>query len=73
MRLVMQVAASVSAALGCETEVQWLNQPYGPTVNAASEVARVEAAAQRLGENRWLLLSEPSMGAEDFSFLASEP
>lgn len=58
---------------GCTASVAWSEQAYGPTVNAPEMVALVEGVARQLvGSSRWQRLLEPTMAAEDFSFLAGE-
>jgi metal-dependent amidase/aminoacylase/carboxypeptidase family protein len=71
----LQVIEGTAKLHGCNASVVWSDIPYGPTVNAAPLVSLVEAAAGRLGvsaagQPRWQRLAEPTMGAEDFSFLA---
>jgi len=56
---------------GCTAELKWSDQAYIPTVNDAKLVSLVEEAAGKLvGVDRWHRLAEPTMAAEDFSFLA---
>jgi metal-dependent amidase/aminoacylase/carboxypeptidase family protein len=66
-----QVVTSVAAAYGCAAKIQWSETPYIPTVNSREMVERLQDVALRLvGKPRFLLLDEPSMAGEDFSFLA---
>ena len=70
-----QVIEGTAKLHGCNASVVWSDIAYGPTVNAAPLVSLVEAAAGQLGvttagQPRWQRLAEPTMGAEDFSFLA---
>ena len=63
----------VAAAHGCKAEVQWSDQAYGPTVNSQKVVDLVQTAAEGLvGPKKFILLDEPSMAGEDFSFLAGK-
>ena len=69
---------TVTALLhGCTATVDWSEQAYPPTVNAAPLVSMVEEVAGKLvgdgeggGKLVWQRIVEPSMAAEDFSFLA---
>ena len=66
-----QVITATAEAHGCTAELKWGDVAYGPTVNARAMVARVEAAAQGMGNGvRWLHMEEPTMAGEDFSFMA---
>ena len=67
----MQVIESVAAVHGCTVAFRWSDQAYGPTVNSREVVDIVQkAGAGLLGQERVTLLEEPTMAAEDFSFLA---
>ena len=66
-----QVITATAETHGCTAELRWGDVAYGPTVNARAMVARVEAAAQGLGNGvQWLEMEAPTMAAEDFSFMA---
>ncbi len=66
-----QVITGTAEVHGCKAEVRWSEQAYGATVNAPEMVGLVEGAAKQLvGASRWQRLPEPTMAAEDFSFLA---
>ena len=70
-RLPAQVISATAEAHGCTTELQWGDTAYGPTINAREMVAHVEAAALSMGQRAtWLHMEEPTMAAEDFSFIA---
>lgn len=59
-------------AFGCDIEIQWREPPYPPTVNNADITQQVEKIARSLVGEKWRILEQPSMGGEDFSFLARE-
>ena len=66
-----QIITGTARLHGCTAEVEWSAQAYGPTVNDPALVSLVEeAAGQLVGPARWQRLAEPTMAAEDFSFLA---
>lgn len=66
-----QVITATAETHGCTVELRWGDVAYGPTINARPMVARVEAAAQGMGNGvRWLHMEEPTMAGEDFSFMA---
>ncbi|BDA48415.1 IAA-amino acid hydrolase ILR1-like 5 [Coccomyxa sp. Obi] len=68
---ITQVITGTAEVHGCKAEVRWSEQAYGATVNAPEMVGLVEGAAKQLvGASRWQRLPEPTMAAEDFSFLA---
>jgi metal-dependent amidase/aminoacylase/carboxypeptidase family protein len=68
------VFSSTAEAHGCTAELRWGDAAYGPTVNAPGMVARVQAAAQALGDRAdFMRMEEPTMAAEDFSFMAGPP
>lgn len=70
----MQVITGTAEVHGCRADVRWSEQAYGATVNAPEMVGLVQDAAKQLvGASRWQRLPEPTMAAEDFSFLAGEP
>ena len=67
----MQVVHTVADAHGCTATIKWTDIPYIPTVNNPKMVSLVETVAQRFGsKGSWERLPAPTMGAEDFSFLA---
>ena len=67
----LQVMEGVATAHGCTVEIEWSDVPYGPTVNAREVVDLVQKVAEELvGPERFELMQAPTMGAEDFSFLA---
>lgn len=67
----MQIIEGTAKLHGATAEVKWSEQAYIPTVNDAKLVSVVEAAAGKLvGAERFERLAEPTMAAEDFSFLA---
>jgi metal-dependent amidase/aminoacylase/carboxypeptidase family protein len=67
----VQIIVGTAQLHGCTAEVEWSAQAYGPTVNDPELVSLVEGAAKKLaGAPRWQRLAEPTMAAEDFSFLA---
>jgi IAA-amino acid hydrolase len=67
---VTEVAKGLAAAHGCSVEVQWSDRQYIPTVNHAGMAQLVRHVAGEL--STFEPLQEPSMAAEDFSFLADE-
>ena len=68
---ILQVIGCTAKLHGCSAELKWSDQAYIPTVNDAKLVSLVEEAAGKLvGIDRWHRLAEPTMAAEDFSFLA---
>ena len=70
---VAEVIQGTAAVHGCKAELQWSDQAYGPTVNSKEVVSIVQRAGEALvGHERVLLLEEPTMAGEDFSFLAGE-
>ncbi|KAK9815946.1 hypothetical protein WJX72_012465 [[Myrmecia] bisecta] len=73
-KLRKRITATIQSTVGlygCNATVQWSPQPYGPTVNDPQLVSLVESVAiQLLGPAHFRRLAEPSMAAEDFSFLA---
>ena len=70
----MQVIRGTAQVHGCKAEVRWSEQAYGATVNDPEIVGLVEGVAEQLvGASRWQRLLEPTMAAEDFSFLAGAP
>ena len=67
----VQVVHTVADAHGCTATIKWTPIPYIPTVNNPKMVSLVETVAQRFGsKGTWERLPAPTMGAEDFSFLA---
>jgi len=69
-----QVISSTAEAHGCTAALRWGDVAYGPTVNAPAMVARVQAAAQALGDRAdFLRMEAPTMAAEDFGFMAGPP
>ncbi|KAK9797378.1 hypothetical protein WJX73_007694 [Symbiochloris irregularis] len=68
---VREVIEGTASAHGCRAELSWSAQAYGPTVNAKDMVDVVLRAGQSLIDaERVQALEEPTMAAEDFSFLA---
>ena len=68
---IVQVIEGTAELHGCTASVRWSEQAYGPTVNAPELVSLLEGVAgQLVGSDRWHRLPEPTMAAEDFSFLA---
>lgn len=65
-----EVMKKTAEAHGCILEVSWREPPYPPTVNAATTFDLVERIAIQLVGDKWQRLPYPSMGGEDFSFLA---
>ena len=64
---------SVAEAYSCKAEISWRTPHYIPVVNDPIRVAEVETIAKNLvGDNQWVTLEAPSMGGEDFGFLASK-
>jgi hippurate hydrolase len=63
-----RIVEQVAAAHGCAAELDW--QPgYPMTLNDAAEADRVlRTAAEAFGEARAMLVPEPGMGGEDFSY-----
>lgn len=57
-------------AHGCSVEIRWRQPPYPPTVNDETVSLEVARLAEELVGDKWLRLENPSMGGEDFSFLA---
>lgn len=67
----VQVIEGTAAVHGCKAELQWSDQAYGPTVNSQEVVTLVQKTGEALvGKEKVVLLEEPTMAAEDFSFLA---
>ena len=57
-------------ASGCGIDIHWREPPYPPTVNNAGVTQQVEQIARALVGEKWRRLEHPTMGGEDFSFLA---
>lgn len=72
MAFARQVMTKTAEAHGCSLEVHWREPPYPPTVNDKQVSQRVSQIATQLVGQKWLQLEQPSMGGEDFSFLARE-
>lgn len=69
----LKVSKGVGEAHGCKVSFEWRTPHYLPTVNDPPTFHTVERLAKNLlGDSRWVNLDAPSMGGEDFSFLASE-
>jgi len=70
-RRVTEVAEAIASLHGLEVEMEWAKLPYGATVNDAglAEMLMTEACAN---EQVCEWLDEPTMAAEDFSFMASK-
>lgn len=67
-----RVTEGIAAAHDCACDTEIL-EGYGVTTNHADATAIIEAAAAKaLGEDRYVLLPTPVMGAEDFSYLLNE-
>lgn len=68
------MVTSIAASYGCSAKIQWADIPYIPTVNAREMVEELEEVVGILvGKSHFVHLDEPSMAAEDFSFLAGMP
>ncbi len=64
-----RVAQGVAEAYGCDCGVEII-RGYPVTVNDRAMALQVQkAAVQRLGEDRFVTVPQPSMGAEDFSYV----
>ena len=69
----LQVTEAVAEAHGCTVDFKWRTPHYLPTVNAPETTLAVEQLAKSLvGDKNWISLEAPSMGGEDFSFIASK-
>ncbi len=65
------MATSIATAYGCKLSIKWSDIAYIPTVNSPEMVDQLERVAHRLvGKSGFGRMAEPSMAAEDFSFLA---
>lgn len=70
--VVARVADGVAAAHGMTAQTTF-DQGYPVTINDAGATAELMLAAQKLvGHERVVMLPDPSMGAEDFSFVLEE-
>lgn len=68
---VEEVIKQTAALHGCSAaNISWQRRPYPPVVNDAKMADLVADVAGRLAKFEWL--DEPSMAAEDFSFMAQE-
>lgn len=69
-----ELVSSQGAALGCSAEVDWMQEAlpyYPPTVNDPDAYKfAADVAARLLGDGDLVFEAEPSMAAEDFSFIA---
>jgi len=67
-----QITQSVAESHQCSCNTQ-LTRGYPPTINHASEIADMAAAADRaLGTGHYLEMPTPVMAAEDFSYLLNQ-
>lgn len=67
---VVDLSESMAISYGGRAEVV-IEESYGPLINDASMVTMVrEAASEVIGEENTILIQEPFMGAEDFSYFA---
>ncbi|EHI49313.1 amidohydrolase [SAR116 cluster alpha proteobacterium HIMB100] len=67
-----EVSALTAKAHGCSVEMDW-RVGYPPTINHKAEAGRAaDVARSVVGEGRVHMNPEPSMGAEDFSFMLQE-
>lgn len=67
-----QVARSVAAAFDCQITFEFVRN-YPPTINSVAEAGFAEDVMRELvGDDNTLADVEPSMGAEDFSFMLLE-
>jgi amidohydrolase len=69
-RLVADIAKGIAAAHGVATQLDY-KRGYPPVINTATAVAcAVEAAASVVGRDRVRTEFSPSMGCEDFAYMA---
>ena len=68
-RRLREQAAGVAATFGCKVHVM-IDEGYPPTINAPRPAGIAERAARRLPDVQVRTDLPPSMGAEDFAFLA---
>ncbi|GAA3764265.1 M20 family metallopeptidase [Microbacterium kribbense] len=67
-----RLADGIAAAHGCTAEVE-LTAQFPVTVNTSPETERtIEVLRDLLGQQRVLLMPQPIMGSEDFSFVLNE-
>ncbi len=67
-----QVARSVAAAFDCQITFEFVRN-YPPTINSAAEAGfAADVMRELVGDDNTLEDVEPSMGAEDFSFMLLE-
>ncbi|MCQ4158926.1 M20 family metallopeptidase [Roseomonas sp. GC11] len=70
-RLLTEVATATATAQGVQLEILY-ERGYPPVVNSDGPVARAQLAAARLaGEARVVTQAPPTMGGEDFSYMAN--
>jgi len=68
----LRVVRGIAAAHGLEIDAEY-EDLYPVTVNDAVEADFVSATAQELlGEERYMTIPHPAMGAEDFSYVAQQ-
>ncbi len=73
MEGVRRVAEKVAAAHLCTTALTWTDKPYPVTVNSAAVADHALAVARGLlGELRASRMSNPIMGAEDWSYVLQQ-
>jgi amidohydrolase len=66
---IRKVAENIAAAHGCTAEVE-IEKGFPVTVCSGREVDLAERVAQDLyGDNAWMTMKTPMMGAEDFSYV----
>lgn len=69
---IREIAETTAKAYRCEVEFEWM-QGYPPTVNHAEEAGRAAAVmSELLGQKNVQTDINPSMGAEDFSYMLEE-
>lgn len=67
---VVDLSENMAKSYGGRAEVN-IEESYGPLVNDASMVTMVrEVAVEAIGEENTILIQEPFMGTEDFSYFA---
>jgi len=69
---IVQVAAGIAAAHGCTVETQ-IERGFPVTVCDGAAVELAERTAKALyGEQAWITMPNPMMGAEDFSYVLNK-
>lgn len=72
IRRIREISAGMAAAFGTQIDVE-INDGYDALINDSGETNRVLRLARALlGEENVVVLDDPSMGAEDFSYFAEE-